>query len=395
MPKYSHKDHEALAQVRANLAADLEGVPQYPDAYGDRKFIRFLQGHNYDVEKATEMIGKYIQWRKDNNVDKIRNEIIFGGMNHPTKFPKAELIMRLIPSLPITFDSLDKYDSPICVDQYDFTPSDVLSQITIEDYLVFATHILEYRNIIVDQLSEHHDRKHLASLADDAARTAALDPVGEGEPWGRIIFTCVIRDLGAVGFRHLGSDGQEIIKTVVSLSSDNYPELLRKCIMINTPWVFTSIWYLIKGWLAPRTVAKVSLVGTSYNDEVLGEMAENMVPSMIGGPCKEDPTKIYPFDRDFFTVPGMPEEYSGAAYSGSGTSVTSESSSNNGSSDPMPPQPPTAAQTEQGENDIEKESGTWKEKEPTPVPTPAPVPAPAQMAKSPESESPLQKLGHV
>ena len=144
MPKYSHKDHEALAQVRANLAADLEGVPQYPDAYGDRKFIRFLQGHNYDVEKATEMIGKYIQWRKDNNVDKIRNEIIFGGMNHPTKFPKAELIMRLIPSLPITFDSLDKYDSPICVDQYDFTPSDVLSQITIEDYLVFATHILEY-----------------------------------------------------------------------------------------------------------------------------------------------------------------------------------------------------------------------------------------------------------
>jgi len=44
---------------------------------------------------------------------------------------------------------------------------------------------------------------------------------------------------GAVGFRHLGSDGQEIIKTVVSLSSDNYPELLRKCIMINTPWVFT------------------------------------------------------------------------------------------------------------------------------------------------------------
>ena len=29
----------------------------------------------------------------------------------------------------------------------------------------------------------------------------------------------------------------------------NYPEFLEKCIMINTPWVFNTFWYFVKGFL--------------------------------------------------------------------------------------------------------------------------------------------------
>lgn len=87
----------------------------------------------------------------------------------------------------------------------------------------------------------------------------------------------MIRDLGGVGFEHMGKQGQEIIKgsssyellctiislnlnvyrciyttAVVSLASDNYPEMMRKCYMVNVPWVFNTLWYFMKNMLADR-----------------------------------------------------------------------------------------------------------------------------------------------
>ena len=46
------------------------------------------------------------------------------------------------------------------------------------------------------------------------------------EPYGVILYTCVIRDLGAVGFEHVGSKGQEIIQCVINVASPNYPGII-------------------------------------------------------------------------------------------------------------------------------------------------------------------------
>lgn len=313
MPRFSRTVQAELAQLRQNLKEDLEGVPLYPDAYGDRKFLRFLNGHQHDMKKATEMVRKYVNWRKDNNVDKVRNDIIFGGMDHPTKFPFAELVLRIMPSLPISFNCLDNYGAPICVDQYNFTPSVVLGQINVTDYMVFQTYVLEYKSIIVEQMSEELDARTLAAMPDDAARARALENDTDDTPFGELVYTCMLRDLGAVGFRHLGSDGQEIIKTVVSMASDNYPELLRKCYMINTPWVFSSIWYLIKGWLAERTVAKISLLGGGYMSDLLKDIVPENIPEMVGGSRKENDDEIYQYDYKYLAVEGMDEQHLAAA----------------------------------------------------------------------------------
>lgn len=37
--------------------------------------------------------------------------------------------------------------------------------------------------------------------------------------------------------------------SLLHISTANYPEYLGKCHMINVPWVFTSMWYFIKGLL--------------------------------------------------------------------------------------------------------------------------------------------------
>ena len=315
MPQWSKKDRDGLEAMRAACAEAIAASPQWPDVVGDRKLLRFLQGHEYKLEKASEMYMKFLQWRKDNNVDAIRHSIMDGGLDHPTKFPFADIVLKLMPSIPIAPDACDKLGSAICVDQYDFEPNEVIETIGVPNYIVFATHVLEYKSCILEQMSENKDKEFLDSLPDDEARALAkkvpvyVDGVIEGgveetAPYGNMCTTLVIRDLGAVGFRHLGSTGQEIIRTVVAISSDNYPELMRKCYMINTPWVFTSIWYLIKGWIAPKTVAKVSLLGGSFMSEMLEDIAEENIPVMVGGKCTKNLPTVYfqyPFDKEYFT----------------------------------------------------------------------------------------------
>ena len=169
-------------------------------------------------------------------------------------------ILGLIPQLVITPDATDKMGAPICVDQYCFSPEEVLSKISIQEYIVFVMHCLEYRSLIVDQLSEQREKEFLASLTKDEL-AEIQDPDCENT-YGVLVNTCVIRDLGAVGFEHISSQGQEIIRAVVGLSTENYPELMRKCFRINTPWVFNALWYFIKGLLAARWVLKFPFFST-------------------------------------------------------------------------------------------------------------------------------------
>ena len=51
--------------------------------------------------------------------------------------------------------------------------------------------------------------------------------------------------------------GQDIMKAVVSIASDNYPEMMARSFMVNAPWIFNTLWYVLKGLLAERTVDKV------------------------------------------------------------------------------------------------------------------------------------------
>ena len=106
-----------------------------------------------------------------------------------------------------------------------------------------------------------------------------------------------------VGFEHFGAQGQNIIRSVISIASENYPELMKKCYMINTPWVFNTIWYFIKvfiskvfnatfefvfnsgyyiifqGLIASRTINKVAILGSDF----MGELEANIPSEFIPG----------------------------------------------------------------------------------------------------------------
>lgn len=80
---------------------------------GDRRILRFLRGKQLNVDEASAMFGDFLQWRRDNNVDFIRQDILFGGKTSPFKFPFGKKIIDLAPQIIITRNAMDKKGQPL------------------------------------------------------------------------------------------------------------------------------------------------------------------------------------------------------------------------------------------------------------------------------------------
>ena len=155
--------------------------------------------------------------------------------------------------------------------------------------------------MVLEQLSEQRERAKLMDLKEKYDKGELSDAdLAALPPYGEIVQTLVIRDLSGIGMDHMGSQGRDIIKKVVAVSADNYPEMMNKCYMINTPFMFNTIWYFIKGLLAQRTVDKVSMSGSKYLDELSKRVAVDNIPDIVKGGKLADDLTVYSFD----TAPG-------------------------------------------------------------------------------------------
>ena len=200
----------------------MTNVPQFPEVVGDRKILRFLRGHDYDIDKVTMMMTKFLEWRRENKVDDIRQHILLGGRNKPTDFPRAEVILELVPQIVLCSYARDKANSPISIEKFNFLPSVVFQTLTLPEYIEFLIYALEYKSMITEQISEEVDRKYLDSLTPaERIRAESDDP--DVPPYGTIVGLCVIRDLEGLGFDHMSARGQEIVSAIIKMSSDNYP----------------------------------------------------------------------------------------------------------------------------------------------------------------------------
>lgn len=59
------------------------------------------------------------------------------------------------------------------------------------------------------------------------------------------------------------------------LSSPTRRALLHtgKFYIINAPYIFTTVWSVIKGWLDPVTVEKIKILGSSYKNDLVQQVS--------------------------------------------------------------------------------------------------------------------------
>ena len=55
--------------------------------------------------------------------------------------------------------------------------------------------------------------------------------------------------------------------------------------VVNAPFVFSACWSVVKGFLDERTVAKIKILGGSYQKTLLEVIDAENLPAFLGGKC--------------------------------------------------------------------------------------------------------------
>lgn len=56
--------------------------------------------------------------------------------------------------------------------------------------------------------------------------------------------------------------------------------------IVNAPMMFTGIWAMIKIWLDEKTKNKITILGSSYKEELLKHIDIDNLPDFLGGNSK-------------------------------------------------------------------------------------------------------------
>lgn len=268
--------------------SELSKRQQMPDVVGDRRLLRFLKGHQYNIDKACKMFSKFLKWRDDNDVDNIRNDILYGNYKSLTEFPYASKIMSLVPQIILAYDCTDNSGNPIGLERFCFDPVQVLKEISKDEYKTFMMYMLEYKILVLEQLATIQEQKNIL--------------LSQTAPYGCILHCRIFRDFTGFGVGHIGYEGRTVITWILEIAVDNYPELLHRSHMINVPWIFNTIWYFVKGMLDENTIKKITINGTEFMQTLKKEVTLQNIPEVLGGTYKGG-NDMYAFDISTATSP--------------------------------------------------------------------------------------------
>ena len=97
--------------------------------------------------------------------------------------------------------------------------------------------------------------------------------------------SCTILDLSNVSLSNFYRV-KDYVMQAASIGQDRYPETMGKFYIINAPFGFSTVWNFVKGWLDEVTVAKIHILGSSYQAQLLEQIPAENLPSEFGGSCK-------------------------------------------------------------------------------------------------------------
>lgn len=220
-----------------------------PGSWNDHTLARFLRARKFVFEKALEMFSKYVEWRREQNVDSI------GTFD----FPEAPALKEIYPH---GFHKTDRFGRLIYIERYGFIDMKRIFQITTEERMI-RYYIREYESMI--------------SYRIPSCCVAA---------GYRVEQSLTILDLGGSSTKLMKSSVYNFVKLASSIAQDYYPEILGKMFIINTPMLFSVAWKVIRPWIDERTQKKITTEGSKYQKKLLELVPSENLPDFLGGSCQ-------------------------------------------------------------------------------------------------------------
>ena len=219
------------------------------EIYDDLFLLRFLRARKFDLEKTVLMFKKFLQWRIDMNVDDLRENY------------QLEHLIEVKKLYPHGYHRTDKIGRPIYIELYDKTDVNELFKITTEDKMV-KYYIKQYERQV----------KYIFP----ACSAVVKRPVEQ---------SCTILDANGIGVFSLAGPIKGFVKLASDIGQDYYPEMLGKMTIINVGFFFRAIWTMVKSFIDAKTQAKISLLKSDYQKELLNLIDADKLPKFLGGNC--------------------------------------------------------------------------------------------------------------
>ncbi|KEP66707.1 UNVERIFIED_CONTAM: CRAL/TRIO domain-containing protein [Hammondia hammondi] len=146
----------------------------------------------------------------------------------------------------------------------------LFEDVSEDTFLKWHCYQLEFRNILLDRLSRQK---------------------------GRLVQATSILDLEGLSARSINRHALGILRQLIYVTSENYPESLSHIFFINTPRLFSAVWGTLQGWLKERTVAKIHLLEGDYEAELHKYIDPACLPPSLGGVCTSPLACIRTFSK--------------------------------------------------------------------------------------------------
>ena len=249
---------EDVAELESLLFAD-DQVSEYAREWKARdlwtfeeSLLRFYLARKCNTQLAFGMLKHAMLWRISYRADRM--------LPHGSEDNKN--LDRLWAYWPGRFMGADREGMPVWVERFGHVdPSSLLDTVPDEDLIHFHLWIQE---MIGQALRRAND-----ALPEEAQR--------------KVCRHIAIMDLDSLGMKHYHSKGLDLLKQCIKLDESCYPERLSRLFVVNAPTVFRIIWAVVKPWLDPRTLAKISILGSDFTADLLAHIPHDQLPVAFGG----------------------------------------------------------------------------------------------------------------
>ncbi|EPQ28411.1 uncharacterized protein PFL1_04238 [Pseudozyma flocculosa PF-1] len=219
-----------------------------PERHDEACLCRFLRARKWDLPAAELMFTEAEKWRTEFGVEKLYHEF---------EYPEKEKVDQYYPQY---YHKTDKDGRPVYIEMLGKLDLKALYQVTTAERQIQKL-VVEY---------EKFQRERL--------------PVCSAERGELVETSCTIMDLKGVGISQFWKVST-YVQQASNIGQHYYPETMGKFYIINAPYIFTTVWSVIKGWLDPVTVEKIKILGSGYKAELCQQIPEDNLPEALGGKC--------------------------------------------------------------------------------------------------------------
>lgn len=205
----------------------------------DQLFLRFLRARKWDTVKSTEMLIRTLVWRvAEYDIDKIMAR----GEQYYIDVEPDEGFINQFKRGKVILHGKDKQNRPI-----------VTIRVRTHDPKAQSEEAME----------------RLTLLVIETARLCLCDGIETA---------VVIFDMTGFG---LGNMDYHVVKFLLKCFEAHYPECLGYLFIHRAPWVFSTIWNAIKGWIDPVVASKISF--TKNEKDLLKFIDSDQLSEELGG----------------------------------------------------------------------------------------------------------------